>query len=329
MKWLWNWSKPKISSIVDNSQLEALRNDLTTLQNNVSNIQASLSSYLTNNQSYSLTNTSDKFVINVAKSANYLELQRGGSRKTTIGLGSSSSDNFSIESTGNIVLKPNQYIDANGSPIQNVASPTQANQVTTKQYVDTLTTTNTNSINSLTTRVTNLENKNVSNSNLSKVYGKVTWTNPISKFENFTTLYCSASSITLTDGTIIQFKDLQKYIISYSYGFNSTIFISSGSSSDPRQGGMFLSPDYFYNSLGLYLGNTSFSMNLIWMNTTGASTRNVTWKTNVKPYFEVVLILSDSLEMITKNILNKSSYSLKSTTNVDETMEVVSWESME
>lgn len=136
MKWLWNWSKPKISSIVDNSQLEALRNDLTTLQNNVSNIQASLSSYLTNNQSYSLTNTSDKFVINVAKSANYLELQRGGSRKTTIGLGSSSSDNFSIESTGNIVLKPNQYIDANGSPIQNVASPTQANQVTTKQYVD-------------------------------------------------------------------------------------------------------------------------------------------------------------------------------------------------
>lgn len=158
MKWLWNWSKPKVSSVIDNDQLTSIRNDLATLQNNLNSIQSSLSNYLTSNQSYSLTNQTDKFIINVASSANYLELQRGGNRKTTMGLGSSSSDNFSIESTGNILLKPNQYLDMNAKPIQNVANPTQNNQVATKQYVDRLTTTNTNSINGLTTRVTNLEN---------------------------------------------------------------------------------------------------------------------------------------------------------------------------
>lgn len=217
---------------MDNSQLEALRNDLTTLQNNVSNIQASLSSYLTNNQSYSLTNTSDKFVINVAKSANYLELQRGGSRKTTIGLGSSSSDNFSIESTGNIVLKPNQYIDANGSPIQNVASPTQANQVTTKQYVDTLTTTNTNSINSLTTRVTNLENQDSSGVKLSMITGKVNLgeTFNVGNVSNLNYLRSFSSdgfsSITLSNGNIITLDKLKKYLIAYDYGFNIYDFIN-------------------------------------------------------------------------------------------------------
>lgn len=323
MKWLWNWSKPKISSIVDNSQLEALRNDLTTLQNNVSNIQASLSSYLTNNQSYSLTNTSDKFVINVAKSANYLELQRGGSRKTTIGLGSSSSDNFSIESTGNIVLKPNQYIDANGSPIQNVASPTQANQVTTKQYVDTLTTTNTNSINSLTTRVTNLENQDSSGVKLSMITGQV----KISQIYNVgtatTLIYLNSfstdpfSSITLSNGNIITLDKLKKYIIAYDYGFNVLDFINP-----PKKAflGTFVKQNTI-PQLGLITANLP-SFNVVYL---GNDNPQVVWNTK-NPYMNVTLVLSDSVENITKN--TKTSTLLSLNNIEDNTLEVISWDNI-
>lgn len=323
MKWLWNWSKPKISSIVDNSQLEALRNDLTTLQNNVSNIQASLSSYLTNNQSYSLTNTSDKFVINVAKSANYLELQRGGSRKTTIGLGSSSSDNFSIESTGNIVLKPNQYIDANGSSIQNVASPTQANQVTTKQYVDTLTTTNTNSINGLTTRVTNLENQDSSGVKLSMITGQVK-TSQIYNVGTTTTLtYLNffstdpLSSITLSNGNIITLDKLKKYIIAYDYGFNVLDFIN------PPKGallGTFVKQNTM-PQLGLITANLP-SFNVVYL---GNDNPQVVWKTK-NPYMNVTLVLSDSVENITKN--TKTSTLLSLNNIEDNTLEVISWDNI-
>lgn len=305
MKWLWNWSKPKISSIVDNSQLEALRNDLTTLQNNVSNIQASLSSYLTNNQSYSLTNTSDKFIINVAKSANYLELQRGGNRKTTIGLGSSSSDNFSIESTGNIVLKPNQYIDANGSPIQNVASPTQANQVTTKQYVD-------NAIQNITI---------ANGTRLSKLYGYVSFNQVPNSFQNLTYVYTTyPSSIKLTNGNIININDLKKYIISWNYAFEP---VTTPDLTGEGNGWFVKTAD---NSQFFSLGDSQVNgMEVVYL-TNKSSPLSVTW--NDTPSFTIEIILSDTLENIT-NSINKVSNNLYLAKDSGTILEVTSWKNLE
>lgn len=199
MKWLWNWAKPKIQSVVDNSQIEELRNQLTTLQNNINTIQNSLNTiqnnYVAKSQSsYSFNNGSDNFVINVPNGkANYVELKRNNVRKTTMGIGSSASDTFSIESTGNIKLKPTGYVDMSGYQIQNVGTPTTTTSAVTKQYVDnsissftneinnitSTTNTNTNSINNLTNRVSSLENRNSILSTNNVFTGVNTFNNPI------------------------------------------------------------------------------------------------------------------------------------------------------
>lgn len=296
MKWLWNWSKPKISSIVDNSQLEALRNDLTTLQNNVSSIQSSLSSYLTNNQSYSLTNQSDKFIINVASSANYVELQRGGNRKTTMGLGSSSSDNFSIESTGNILLKPNQYLDMNAKPIQNVANPTQNNQVATKQYVD-------NAINGVNTS---------NGTRLSRIMGTFYAKETPTQVSNLSSVYGSQIYSINVNNTSIPISSLNKYIISMEVHFISGITANlNGVWVNTGQGGY---PNIANNN---ELGEIN------WVFLTNVTTPQLT-KWTTKPVFEVMLILSDTLENITSSIQVNSINEVSN----DNVLHVTSWENL-
>lgn len=111
-----------------------LSNYVTTEQ-----LTTKLANYLTNNQNYTLTNTSDKFTINVESgSANYIELERDGTRKANFGMGSRSSDDFLLQSVGNIKLLPGsgKNINVSGYRITNAGTPTSSSDLATKQYVD-------------------------------------------------------------------------------------------------------------------------------------------------------------------------------------------------
>lgn len=140
------------NSIYSNTtSINSLNNRVTTLENQTgigidfskyitqNQLQEKLANYLTNNQAYNLTNTSDTFTINVATgSANYIELERNGTRKANFGMGSSSSDDFLLQSVGNIKILPGsgKNINVSGYRITNAGTPTSSSDVATKQYVD-------------------------------------------------------------------------------------------------------------------------------------------------------------------------------------------------
>lgn len=118
----------------DSFQSPDLSNYITS-----TDLNNALANYLTNNQAYNLTNTSDTFTINVATgSANYIELERNGTRKANFGMGSSSSDDFLLQSVGNIKILPGsgKNINVSGYRITNAGTPTSSSDVATKQYVD-------------------------------------------------------------------------------------------------------------------------------------------------------------------------------------------------
>lgn len=118
----------------DSFQSPDLSNYITS-----TDLNNALANYLTNNQAYNLTNTSDTFTINVPTgSANYIELERNGTRKANFGMGSSSSDDFLLQSVGNIKILPGsgKNINVSGYRITNAGTPTSSSDVATKQYVD-------------------------------------------------------------------------------------------------------------------------------------------------------------------------------------------------
>lgn len=187
-------------------------------------------------------------------------------------------------------------------------------------------TTNTNNINSLTTRVTALEKNNNNNgTQLSLITGKVYLNNLPTTFTSYQQFGTGPiTSITLNNGTILSFKNLNKYIVSCEWGFNSSTFIDATSNNnDLRTQGIFIYPDYYFSKTALNLENKSISFDLVWINTGGAATRTIKWK-NTKPYFDITIILSNSLN----NIQSAFANSINEITSNNSTIEVVSWRNM-
>lgn len=325
MKWLWNWGKPKLSS-VDNSSIEELRNQLTTLQSNVNNIQNTINlipnNYIAKSQtSYVLNSGSDNYVINVPTGkANYIELKRNNVRKTTMGVGSSTSDIFSIESTGNIKLKPTGYIDASGYQIQNVGNPTTSSSAVTKQYVDNATNTNATNITNLTTRVSALENQSPSSSNNELFYikGYVEFTNTNMTIQLGTKINIQASTFNVNG---------KKYQI-HSIWNGSVINVVNWSLQDPtgmtgQWGQTLLSGWVKINSAPIIMSSTTIQMSdviavggdFMWIPTPGMNqTINITTNGEGKLQLHYTMIVSKNT-LVEYNPPQVSSYGSNENTN--------------
>lgn len=331
MKWAFSWGRGKKVSSTNNGDIEALQNLVNGLTNKVNELSANLANYVT------LTNANNLFVSKTqpivldasrdkpvkingnTKNPVFIEFVRNNTNLGYVGLGSGNNNNINVGArSGDLCLEVStgNKIVVNNSVIQGVANPVNNTDVSNKQYVDNLVTNNTNLINSLTNRVTTLEN-NKSGNNLSLMYGKV-W---LSGYINSTTqvqfqtgsLFTTSAitSLILNNGSTISLSNLNKYLISYDYAFNAEAFANG------RIRGWLVKCDTSVPHLG-YINNEVYNFKTIFIAT---ETTWITWKE--KPYFQVVLLLSNSVENITKTL--KSSNALINETDENNILEITSW----
>lgn len=181
-------------------------------------------------------------------------------------------------------------------------------------------TTNTNNINSLTTRVTTLEKNNTgTGTKLSMITGTMevsgSYTTGQQVLLSYLTIFQSKGFgvIKLPSGGTISANNINKYLIGYDYGFNIDNFIKSG----PSPKGFFIKQ----NTLPQFgLINTNIPIfRVVYV---GNDAPQVIMNTS-NVYMNVTLILSDTVENITKTL--KSANALINETNENNTLEIVSW----
>lgn len=331
MKWAFSWGRSKKVSSINNGDIEALHNLVNGLTNKVNELSANLANYVT------LTNANNLFVSKTqpivldasrdkpvkingsTKNPVFIEFVRNNTNLGYVGLGSGNNNNINVGArSGDLCLEVStgNKIVVNNSVIQGVANPVNNTDVSNKQYVDNLVTNNTNLINSLTNRVTTLEN-NKSGNNLSLMSGKVWLSNYVKspaqvQFMNGSLFYSeNISSLILNNGSSISLKNINKYLISYDYAFNAEQFMNGSIN------GWLVKCDTSVPHLG-YINDEVVGFKVVFV---ARETSWITWKE--KPYFQVVLLLSNSVENITKTL--KSSNALVNETDENNILEITSW----
>lgn len=161
-------------------------------------------------------------------------------------------------------------------------------------------------------KVNNLPSGDSGGAKLSKIYGYIYINQPPTTFTNLTWMGATnVSSITIPSSGVIQFADLNKYIISYQYLYNTKpdslngVFVYSAHMGWPDLGKKYLAEPGVY-----FLTNQT-------------TAQTVTWKS--QPFFEVEIILSDTLENITANTINKKQRANLLKINNENTLNVKSW----
>lgn len=175
--------------------------------------------------------------------------------------------------------------------------------------------------NALETKVTQLQEKvnnlpSGSGARLSYLTGTVYIVNIPTTLQNFDFLTTGdVSTLMLKNGTTIDVTSINKYIISYQHRFVNTASNING----------------YFVPLGMDFNNVGETSRLNYMNTLfltqKAGTQTPNW-TTYKPYFEISIILSDTLENITANAINKKQKATLLKINNENTLNVTSWDNI-